>query len=266
MIAHLREMISEPPRSLSRRMRYRPEFEERIRVAAAALRQQDTAPAYPAGTIDDDDARILIDHLSAHLPEARQHRARIQDAAEALRRAMASGELPAFGWQGDGPDPAEPLAAISQARERIPADACAGPVTVTELGIVPVIASDEGSAGYALVWSGLRIPSDEVLRLWPASHVGIQPKAPLIQPQASPGNTAEQEQTRRPQYSEQALGAWFLLRAHRWPADAPPPTEDADLKAARAHFEGDIPRSAIRAIRKSKAPPEWRKPGPRKPR
>lgn len=264
MLAYLNEMIGEPSESLFRRMRYRPEFEGRIRVAAAALRQSDNTPADPAGTIDDD-ARILLNHLSAHLPDARQHRVRIQEAAEVLRRAIASDQLPAFGWQGEGPDPAEPHAAISQARERIRADACAGPVTVAELGIVPIIASDEGSAGYALVWSGLQIPSDEVVRLWPASHVGIQPKAPLIEPQASPGDTAEQEPARRPQFSEQALAAWYLLRVRCWPGDAPPPTADADLRAAREHFEGDIPRSAIRKIRKEKAEPEWLKPGPRKP-
>jgi hypothetical protein len=71
---------------------------------------------------------------------------------------------------------------------------------------------------------------------------------------------------RRPSYSPVALGAWFILREHNWPKDAPFPTEAEDLTAAGIEFEGEIPRDKFREIRRANTTANWRKPGPRRAR
>jgi hypothetical protein len=81
-----------------------------------------------------------------------------------------------------------------------------------------------------------------------------------------PSRRADDAPERRPVFSPEALSAWFLLRVQRWPKDAPFPNEEADLAAARNHFEGNIPRDPFREIRRKKVPENWRKSGQRKPR
>lgn len=64
-------------------------------------------------------------------------------------------------------------------------------------------------------------------------------------------------------YSPEALAAWYLLRVHTWPSNQPGPTEAGDHAAALKHFGSIVTRGEIRRIRRDKARPEWRKPGPR---
>ncbi len=64
-------------------------------------------------------------------------------------------------------------------------------------------------------------------------------------------------------YAAEALAAWFALRVGTWPPDAPTPSEEADLAAAREYFDS-VPRGKFRKIRGVKTPASWRKPGPRR--
>ena len=47
------------------------------------------------------------------------------------------------------------------------------------------------------------------------------------------------------------------------PPNKPGPSEEEDWTDAKAYFD-DVPRAAIRKVRRDLAPPAWLKPGPRK--
>ena len=258
-LEHLRQMIAEPSGSLFRAARYGPDFEERVRTAVVDLGLLgDDGATHPQTADLDDITGRLIDHLSAHLQDARAQHDRLRQAADILRQAIASGELPAYGWKGYGPESEwEP---VLDPRERIPADACAGPVTITGAGIVPVTQVESRSRMTRLIWSGLLFASDDVLRLWPTSTASFQP-GPIPSPAAVPAETAPPTQHR---YNLAALSAWYLLRVKTWPRDQRGPTEEQDWEDARAAFVDHVPRREIRAIRREKAPENWRKSGPRK--
>jgi hypothetical protein len=66
------------------------------------------------------------------------------------------------------------------------------------------------------------------------------------------------------EFSETALGAWFMLRVHRWRGQVAP-TEEQDLAAALEFFE-HVPRDPFRKVRREKVPLAWRTSGARKPR
>lgn len=265
-LEHLRQMMAEPPGSLFRTMRYGPDFEERVRTVAATLSlREDDGPADPPTASIDDLTTRLIDHLSEHLQDARAQHDRLKQAAETLRLAIASGEPSAYGWRGYGSQLAE-LEPIIEPRERIPADVCAGPVTITEMGIVPLTEVDGRTRTSQPLWSGLLISADDILRVWPASTTALHPE-PIPGPAGVPAEVqADTAQPRKLRYDSLALGAWYLLRVKKWPSGQRGPTEDQDWKDAQAAFVGHVPRGEIRKIRKEKAPENWRKSGPRKSR
>lgn len=91
--------------------------------------------------------------------------------------------------------------------------------------------------------------------------------AEAAMPEAAPLHAPVKAATPTPpcDYTETGLAAWFILRVRTRRAGAAPPTEAEDFEAARAQF-GDMPRDRFRYIRREKTPPEWRKPGPRRPR
>lgn len=261
-LEHLRQMMAEPPGSLFRTMRYGPDFEERVRTVAATLSLRgDDGPADPPTASIDDLTTRLINHLSEHLQDARAQHDRLKQAAETLRLAIASGEPSAYGWRGYGSQLGE-LEPVTEPRERIPADVCAGPVTITEMGIVPSTEVDGRRRTSQPLWSGLLILSDDILRMWPASTTAFQPGS-IPSAAAVPAETAPPTQHR---YNLVALSGWYLLRVKTWPRDQRGPTEEQDWNDARAAFIDDVPRSEIRKIRKKHAPENWRKSGPRKPR
>jgi hypothetical protein len=261
VLEQLRQMIAEPPNSLFRRMRYGTDFEARIRAAAIALEKGDIdeAAREKMGSVDDD-ARRIIDHLSAQLVIAKGKHARIHQAAKMLRQAIASGELPAFGWKRYGAN-GTLIDPITEARERIPAAVCSGPVTVANNGIIPISNSEDSSLVFEPLWSGIRLPSGAVMSLWPDSDGELEPKPRVTQGTA---HTPKDTPARRPQYAPKVLGAWYMTRMAGWPKDAVPPTEQQDVIAANEAFEGRVPRKAVRDIRKLKAPESWLKSGPRK--
>jgi hypothetical protein len=256
---HLRQVIADPPDSLCRTLLLRPTLEKRIRttVAALGLHGDDDSPNAHTAAIDDITGK-LIDHLSAQLQDARAQHDRLQQAADMLRLAIASGELPAYGWKGYGPE--DLLAPVIDPRERIPADVCAGPVTVTDLGVVPITRFDTAPRVSEPIWSSILFPSADVRRLWPASATSFQPGS-ISSPAAVPAKTAPPTQHR---YNLAALSAWYVLRIKTWPRDQRGPTEEQDWEEARAAFNDHVPRGAIREIRREKAPENWRKSGPRK--
>jgi hypothetical protein len=266
-LEHLRQMIAEPPGSLFRATRYGPDFEERVRTAVVDLDLRgDDGAAHPQ-TIDIDGITgRLVDHLSAHLQDARAQHDRLQQAADMLRQAIASGELAAYGWKGELSVPSDLMPSIADARERIPPDACAGPVTVTGIGILPVTNDEVRRVIVTPAWSGIMIRADNLVRLWPSASTSLQ--SAVAGPQAA-NNTApdaETQQARRPQFDLPGLRLWFHNRFTRWPSNASYPTELEDWQAAQSDFEGHVPRGAIREMRKKFAPENWRKSGPRKPR
>ncbi len=262
-LEHLRQVIADPPDSLCRTLQLSPTFEKRVRttVAALGLHGDDDPPNVQTAAIDDITGK-LIDHLSAQLQDARAQHNQLQQAADMLRLAIASGELPAHGWKGYGPE--DDLAPVIDPRERIPADVCARPVTITDVGVVPVTRFDTASRVSEPIWSGIMMPADCVVRLWPSASTGSQPAVAGPQADQNTATGAETQQARRPQFDLHGLGLWFHNRFKRWPRDAAYPTELEDWQAAQRDFEGPVPRSAIREIRKKFAPENWRKSGPRK--
>ena len=75
---------------------------------------------------------------------------------------------------------------------------------------------------------------------------------PLPAGATQPGNKAE--------FSEVALGGWFILRVATLPKERPAPNESQDLAAALAYFD-KVPRDVFRKIRREKVPAHWQKPG-----
>jgi hypothetical protein len=72
------------------------------------------------------------------------------------------------------------------------------------------------------------------------------------------------EASRRPyRYSLEALRGWYRLRRAAWPPNTPFPSEAEDWADAKADF-GDVPRAAIRAVRRDLAHQDWLKPGRRR--
>jgi hypothetical protein len=147
-----------------------------------------------------------------------------------------------------------------------------------------LVAAPERTTGRT--WHDVTVARDDVVRLWPPAGEMPQtisgPRPTAATPTPSGAGTAPQRgeievaergpTTRTPEpklmATRNVLAAWYRLRLETWPKDAPPPTEAADLAAAREHFAAQprVSREAIRAIRREKAPPNWRKTGPRAPR
>lgn len=68
----------------------------------------------------------------------------------------------------------------------------------------------------------------------------------------------------RPEYTEPACRAWFILRVSTWPKGEDPPTAEQCLEAARAYFAGPLPRDPFYAMRHRCVPASWRQPGKRR--
>lgn len=261
VLEQLCQMIAEPPNSLFRTALYGAGYETRVRVASLALEKENTDEAAQEKMRSiDEDARVMVDHLSAQLVITKEKHARIQQAAKMLRQAIASGELSAYGWKGYGAD-ATPIDPLTEARERIPTDVCAGPVTITNIGIIPISNNEDSPLVFEPLWTAIRLPTETVMSLWPGSDVELAPK-----PRVTPGTAQALEGTltRRPQYHPKVFAGWYMTRVAGWPKDAVPPTEQQDVIAANEAFEGRVPRKAVRDIRKLKAPESWLKSGPRK--
>lgn len=125
----------------------------------------------------------------------------------------------------------------------------------------------QGFISFSLPQSGVAVSghiliAETVFTAWrqtlPTGAVGLSLNAsdrPTLQPKVTP--LAE--------YTERALGAWFILRSQTWPADVPPPSEQDCIMAARKQFR-DLPgRDKIREIRRRKVDPSWLKTGPKRP-
>jgi hypothetical protein len=68
----------------------------------------------------------------------------------------------------------------------------------------------------------------------------------------------------RRRFNAAAGRAWFRLFVDRWPEDQPPPNEAECWTAMQEYFDWDVPRAALRAIRRELAPASWLVRGRRK--
>lgn len=109
-------------------------------------------------------------------------------------------------------------------------------------------------------WRDVTLTRDDIVRVWPAA--GYAERVADSAPATAPLGIAV-----KPTAERHAVAAWYVFRVRTWPKDAPPPTEADDLAAARAAFapQPRVSRDTIREIRREKAPPNWRKTGPRSP-
>lgn len=112
------------------------------------------------------------DGLVANLPQARDHHAKLARAAHRLRRAIAIDGLSAYGWRADSDVEAETWIFIGSARERIPAELCAAPVTLVHDGIIPTIQGDLPEDGFARLWHSVVIDADDLLGRFPVPNDG----------------------------------------------------------------------------------------------
>lgn len=104
--------------------------------------------------------------------QGRKMREAVWRASNDLRRAIASGAIKAFGYPGHDP---EGLYPASHARERIPPDVCAAPVTLGQGGIWPFALGDyTGPLGEAVekLWHEILIDAPELLRAFPVPDDG----------------------------------------------------------------------------------------------
>ena len=111
-------------------------------------------------------ATELLEELQAHLPIAKSQHTSFWNASETLRRAIANGEVRAFGHLGDVfdyDDQDEPL----PLRERIPDALFAAPVTVTQRGLLSFARGDDSYGNHNVLWSDLLFDSAEILKIKP---------------------------------------------------------------------------------------------------
>jgi hypothetical protein len=207
--------------------------------------------------------------LAAALDQAFHDWRAIRAASEDLRKALAASRLAIYGRHGTAPENAGGRTA--SARERISPEVFRGPVTVSHMGVLPVVQwlwseaplpgalfeviRPDGAEECKALFSHLLLDTDEVLRVWPDER---RPPRPPQQAQAP----AKEKSA----FSQAKLRAWYEDRVRTWPEGKPGPTEAQDRLAASDALKTKIPRDAIRAVRNELAPADWLKPGPRKSR
>lgn len=138
--------------------------------------------------------------------------------------------------------------------ERIPTDAWAN------LHIVP---SADGYQAQPMRqhhsspwWSGIRVPEDEVRKVWPDVPKGAAPLAEI-------GSPRRRSASKRQKPSRAVIVLWYKERVKNWPTSKAHPSRDDDVHAAQAHFERNGLRTMVRKIRSEFAPPEWTADGPK---
>lgn len=89
-------------------------------------------------------------------------------------------------------------------------------------------------------------------------------------PHPAGGNPVEGKERSAPLRSRRGVSdgrllVWYKEYVRKWPSDQPPPTRDADEKAAAGAFPGrHISRDRLRLLRKDLAPADWHKRGAKK--
>lgn len=141
-------------------------------------------------------ARAFVDEMIRSLDGKEDQYEAFWRASDTLRRAIAKGELPAFGFKGEAPeyhDASTPggFAPVERPRERIPAEVCAAPVTLERAGIFPYARGDDAPGGFEYLWSKVLFDGEDLLRLRPASDLPSTPYVP--QPQSDDGEPNEAE-------------------------------------------------------------------------
>ncbi|WPB86914.1 hypothetical protein [Sediminicoccus rosea] len=127
-------------------------------------------------------------------------------ASETLRRAIAKGELPAFGFEGEAPERQHPydpddLDPIRKPRARIPPEVCAAPVTVGRTGILPYARGDDADGGFEYLWSEVLIDGEDLLRFREASGAPSAPYVPRRPPyDDEPDESERSRRGRKPTY------------------------------------------------------------------
>jgi hypothetical protein len=119
-------------------------------------------------------AGLLAAHIRANLPAFRRKRAAILDASRALRRALARGDIAAYGRPAGESAPADRPPA--RPRVRVPRTVLVAPVTVACQGVFPWVRSVDhvplNKAVARLLYRDLAFDSDEVLQVWPNGGPG----------------------------------------------------------------------------------------------
>jgi len=111
-------------------------------------------------------ASELLEELETDLPEATSKQSALWNASETLRRAIAKGDIKAFGWRGHGPDFSDQHKPIPL-RERIPDDLFAAPITITGRGLLSFALGDGGFGTPEVPRSGVLCDSFDVLKIKP---------------------------------------------------------------------------------------------------
>jgi hypothetical protein len=110
-------------------------------------------------------ARTLRLAIESKKADAQRAHVAIWEGSEKFCRALARGDLTAYGWPGRGPD-FSGNNAQHPPRETIPRDVFSRPVTVTQDGVF-AFARGDGTIGYdhEVLWSGLVFRVDEFYAL-----------------------------------------------------------------------------------------------------
>jgi hypothetical protein len=150
------------------------------KARAAALGNPKLAVSIPTPKLTSDHykeaATQLLEELEACLPDAASQHSALWNASEMLRRAVANGEIRAFGWRGHGPDFSDQHNPLPL-RERIPDDLFAAPVTLTQHGLLSFARGDGSFGNYEVLWSHLLFDSAEILKIKPEPADG-RPSVP----------------------------------------------------------------------------------------
>lgn len=129
-------------------------------------------------------ASEVLASLDAKVAAAQSSRDALWKASDALRRAIGGGDLPVYGWPGALPkDKARKVAPV---RQRVPPEVCQAPVTVTHDGILAFVKGYDFPEEYGVLWHGILLDAQDLLRLWPVTDIGA-PTVPYRHPEPEAG-------------------------------------------------------------------------------
>jgi hypothetical protein len=103
---------------------------------------------------------------------------------------------------------------------------------------------------YGNCWRTLWVLQEAILEPWPQTG-------------AAAGRVSKSGSVRAAQkvVSDADLKTWYAARVREWPADKNTPSEAQDVSDAKAAFPDHlVSRDRVRALRRSEAPTEWKRP------
>jgi hypothetical protein len=181
-------------------------------------------------------------------------------AAELLRTMISDGRIPVRGPWDTEPSIAEYTSAIFRTDGSVYFPGSSMQVPWIEVDLDEVLAVLNVQPPETAVSS---IRGDNQRSTTPARQMGQS--AAVFRADGTDGTTADRnDEASIRRYSQAALEEWYVKRVQTWPESVRHPSECDDVAAAKSEVGQGVTRDAVRKLRKTLAPPDWRAHGRRR--